>query len=93
MSSIRTGSSLDDLLHEDGIYEDVTTRAIKRVLSRQITALMAEQSLTKVKLARRMGTSRAQLDRLLDPENGSVTLGTLVRAAAAVGRELRLELA
>ncbi|HMN84620.1 MAG TPA: helix-turn-helix transcriptional regulator [Bauldia sp.] len=93
MSSIRTGSSLDDLLHEDGIYEDVTTRAIKRVLSRQITALMAEQSLTKVELARRMGTSRAQLDRLLDPENGSVTLGTLVRAAAAVGRELRLELA
>ena len=93
MNRIRTGSSLDDLLERDGLYEEVTTRAIKRVLARQIAALMAEQAMTKAELARRMGTSRAQLDRLLDPENGSVTLGTLVRAAAAVGRELRLELA
>lgn len=92
MTKVRSGSSFDDFLKEDGIYEEVTARAIKRVVSRQIARLMAEEGLTKAELARRMGTSRAQLDRLLDPDNGSVTLSTLVRAAEAVGRELRLEI-
>lgn len=86
------GSSFDDFLKEDGIYEDVTTRAIKRVIARQLDALMGEQGLTKSALAKRMNTSRAQLDRILDPENGSVTLDTLSRAAKAVGRHLRMEL-
>jgi antitoxin HicB len=88
----RIGSSLDDFLREDGIYEEVTARAIKRVIARQLGVLMREQGLTKSELAKRMETSRAQLDRLLDPENESVTLGTLTRAAHAVGRNLRMEL-
>ena len=88
----RIGSSFDDFLKEDGIYEEVTARAIKRVIARQLEALMQENKITKTQLAKRMQTSRAQLDRLLDPENESVTLGTLTRAAHAVGRRLRLDL-
>jgi DNA-binding Xre family transcriptional regulator len=88
----RVGGSFDDFLKQEGIYEDVTARAIKRVIARQLDALMQDQGLTKSSLARRMKTSRAQLDRLLDPENESVTLGTLTRAAQAVGRNLRMEL-
>ena len=65
----RIGSSFDEFLKEDGIYEEVTARAIKRVIARQLDALMTTQKLTKSALARRMKTSRAQLDRLLDPEN------------------------
>jgi DNA-binding Xre family transcriptional regulator len=86
------GSSFDEFLKEDGVYEEVTARAIKRVIARQIDALMQDQGLTKSELAKRMRTSRAQLDRLLDPDNESVTLGTLTRAAHAVGRQLRMEL-
>ena len=89
----RIGSSFDDFLKEEGIYEEVSARAIKRVLARQLDALMVEQKITKAELARRMKTSRAQLDRLLDPQNESVTLATLTRAAHAVGRNLRVELA
>ena len=88
----RVGSSFDDFLKDDGIYEEVTARAIKRVLARQIGALMQAEGVTKTALAKRMQTSRAQLDRLLDPDNESVTLGTLARAAQAVGRKLRFEL-
>jgi len=86
------GSSFDDWLKEEGLYEEVTASAIKRVIARQLDALMVDQGLTKSELAKRMKTSRAQLDRLLDPENESVTLGTLTRAARAVGRHLRMEL-
>ena len=88
----RIGTSFDDFLREEGIYEEVTARAIKRVIARQLDVLMQEQGLTKSELAKRMETSRAQLDRLLDPEYESVTLGTLTRAAHAVGRNLRMEL-
>jgi antitoxin HicB len=88
----RIGSSFDDFLKEDGIYEEVTARAIKRVLVRQLDELMRREEISKTELASRMKTSRAQLDRLLDPENESVTLGTLTRAAQAVGRHLRMEL-
>ncbi len=84
----RTGSSFDDYLKDEGIYEAVTARAIKRVIARQLDALMQERGLTKSELAKRMDTSRAQLDRLLDPDNESVTLATLTRAAQAVGRPL-----
>jgi len=86
------GSSFDDFLKQDGIYEEVTARAIKSVIARQLEVLMANEHLTKSALAKRMNTSRAKLDRLLDPENASVTLETLVRAANAVGRNLRMEL-
>lgn len=88
----RVGSSFDDFLKEEGIYEEVSARAIKRVLARQIGALIQAEGVTKTALAKRMQTSRAQLDRLLDPDNESVTLGTLARAAQAVGRKLRFEL-
>lgn len=88
----RIGSSLDDFLKEDGLYEEVTARAIKRVIARQLGVVMRENHLTKTMLAKRMQTSRAQLDRLLDPENEAVTLGTLARAARAVGRQLKMEL-
>jgi antitoxin HicB len=86
----RIGSSFDDFLKKEGIYKDVTAQAIKRVIARQLDALMEEEGLTKTELAKRMKTSRAQLDR--DPDNESVTLGTLTRAAQAVGRQLRMEL-
>lgn len=88
----RIGSPFDDFLKSDGIYEEVTARAIKRVLVRQLDELMRREQISKTQLATRMKTSRAQLDRLLDPENESVTLGTLARAAQAVGRHLRMEL-
>jgi predicted XRE-type DNA-binding protein len=92
MKQKNVGSSLDDLLQEEGIFEEVSAAAIKRVLARQIVAEMTEQNLTKAAMAQRMQTSRAQLDRLLDPENDSVTLNTLFRAATAVGRQIHLEL-
>jgi DNA-binding Xre family transcriptional regulator len=88
----RIGSSFDDFLKEENLYEETTARAIKRVIARQLDALMQDQGLSKSNLAKRMKTSRAQLDRLLDPDNESVTLGTLTRAAKAVGRHLRMEL-
>jgi antitoxin HicB len=88
----RIGSSFDDFLKDDGLYEEVTARAIKRVIARQLDAQMQRHGLTKSAMARRMRTSRAQLDRLLDPDNEAVTLGTLTRAAHAVGRKLKMEL-
>ncbi len=88
----RLGGSFDAFLKEEGLYEEVTARAIKRVIARQLDAIMRKDHLTKTMLAKRMQTSRAQLDRLLDPDNESVTLGTLARAAHAVGRNLRMAL-
>ena len=88
----RIGSSFDEFLKDDDLYEEVTARAIKRVIARQLDVQMRRNGLTKSAMARLMRTSRAQLDRLLDPENESVTLGTLARAAHAVGRTLRMEL-
>jgi antitoxin HicB len=87
----RIGSSFDDFLKAEGIYEEVTAKAIKRVIVRQLDDIMQQNHLSKTMLARRMRTSRAQLDRLLDPDNESVTLATLTRAAHAVGRKLRME--
>jgi antitoxin HicB len=92
MKKKNIGSSVDSLLREDGIYEEVTASAIKRVLARQVSAAMKEKHFSKAEMARRMHTSRAALDRLLDPEYEAVTLNTLRKAATAVGRELRLEL-
>ncbi len=86
------GSSLDDFLKEEGILEDATNYAVKRVLAWQIRKAMKEKSLTKTEMARRMGTSRAHLDRLLDPENDKVQLDTVERAASVLGRRLRLVL-
>jgi hypothetical protein len=86
------GSSFDSLLREDAIYEEGSAGAIKRVLARQVEAAMKEKHFSKAEMARKMHTSRAALDRLLDPDYEAVTLSTLRKAATAVGRELRLEL-
>lgn len=87
------GGLFEDWLAEQGIREEVTNTSIKRVIAWQLAQAMQEQQITKTEMARRMETSRAQLDRLLDPRNESVTLDTLSRAASIVGRKLRLELA
>jgi antitoxin HicB len=88
----KIGSTFDSWLREEGLYEKVSATAIKRVVARQVEAAMHQKGLTKVEMARRMRTSRAALDRLLDPENDAVTLGTLRKAAAVVGRQVLLEL-
>jgi antitoxin HicB len=92
MKKKNIGSTFDSWLREEGLYEKVSTSAIKRVVARQVASAMHQKGLTKVEMARRMRTSRAALDRLLDPENDAVTLSTLQKAAAAVGRQVRLEL-
>lgn len=92
MKKKNIGSSVDSWLLEEGIYEEVTAATIKRVLARQIQAAMKEKNVSKAEMARRMSTSRAALDRLLDPDYDAVTLSTLRKAATALGRELRLEL-
>jgi hypothetical protein len=92
MKKKNVGASVDSWLREEGIYEEVSAAAIKRVLSRQVEAAMKEKHFSKAEMARRMHTSRAALDRLLDPAYEAVTLSTLRKAATAVGRELRLEL-
>jgi antitoxin HicB len=86
------GSTFESWLDEAGIREEVTAAAIKSVIARQIAGEMKKQHITKARMAELMRTSRAQVDRLLDPENGSATLETLIRAARIVGRELRMEL-
>jgi len=88
-----SGSNFDDFLAEEGILEEVSTRAQKRLLALQIEDIMADLNLTKSEIAARMNTSRSQLDRLLDPDNTAVTLDSLDRLAIAVGRRLRIEFA
>jgi antitoxin HicB len=92
MTNPHIGSSFDEFLDEEGILEEVEAVAIKRILARQVSEAMQAQRLTKKAMAERMGTSRSALDRLLDPDNTSVTLRTLQKAASTVGRRLRLEL-
>ena len=86
------GSSFEEFLRGEGTLEETTASAIKRVLACQLTNAMTKQGLTKNELAARMRTSRSQLDRVLDPENDRVQLDTVIKAARALGRELKLEL-
>lgn len=86
------GSTFDSWLDEQGIRESVMSAAIKEVIADQLTEEMKKKGITKVRMAALMHTSRAQIDRLLDPGNNSATLETLMRAAKVVGRQLRLEL-
>ena len=86
------GSSLEDFLKEEGILEETRAVALKETLAWQVQQAMEKGKISKVEMARRMNTSRAALDRLLDPCNASVTLQTLTRAARAIGRDLRIEL-
>lgn len=87
----RIGSLMDDFLKEEGMFEEVQAGALKKVVAHQLSEAMKAQKLTKVAMARRMKTSRSQLDRLLDPHNQSLSLDTLTRAATAVGRQIRLD--
>jgi predicted DNA-binding protein (UPF0251 family) len=88
----RIGSDFDDFLKQEGLYEEVTAGAVKRVLTQQIAEAMKAADISKSEMARRMRTSRSQLDRLLDPANTKIRLDTLFKAARAVGRSVRLEL-
>jgi len=86
------GSTLDDFLSQEGVLEEFQARAIKEVVAWQLAEAMRERKLSKNQLAKQMHTSRTQVDRVLDPEAGNVTIETLQRAAALVGRRLRVEL-
>jgi antitoxin HicB len=86
------GSTLDDFLEEEGIRDEVTTAAIRQVIAWQLGEEMKKKQITKKRLAELMHTSRAQIDRILDPDKGNVTIETLQRAASLLGRQLRLEL-
>ena len=86
------GSSFDEFLRSEGLYEEVTTLAWKRVLSWEVTEAMRKEGISKSEMARRMGTSRSQLDRFLDPQNPNVLLETVQKAAVAVGKRLTIGL-
>lgn len=92
MTNPHIGSSFDSFLEEADIREDVETLAQKRVFAWQIEQAMDEEGISKSEMARRMDTSRTQVNRLLDPDNNTVQLDTLQRAAKVVGRALKLEL-
>lgn len=87
------GSKFDDYLKEEGIYESCTAAALKKMLALQIEEEMKAQHLTKTAMAQRMHTSRAALNRLLDDTDTSLTLTTLASAAAALGKQVKIELA
>jgi DNA-binding Xre family transcriptional regulator len=93
MNNKHIGSSFDDFLEEEGILAKTEAVAIKRVIAFQVEQMMMEQKLSKTEMSRRMKTSRAALDRLLDPANQAVTLQTLDRAARALGKRLQISLA
>lgn len=86
------GSSLENFLEEEGLLERATTKAVKRVVAWQLAEEMKAKRMTKKRLARLMRTSRTQVDRILDPEKGNITIESLQRAAALLGRRVRLEL-
>jgi antitoxin HicB len=86
------GSSLESFLEEEGLLETVDEAAVKEVIAWQIAQAMKERQLTKSAMAEAMKTSRAQLDRLLDPSNTGVALHTLYRAAAVLGKRIKIEL-
>ena len=88
-----SGSTFDSFLEEEGIREEVEAVAVKRVLAWQLSRAMQEQQKTKQAMAKQLRTSRSQLDRLLDPQNVSVSLDTITRAARALGKRLIIRVA
>jgi len=91
MQNKHIGSSFEDFLKEEGRYEEATVQAIKRVLAWQLTEAMKKNHISKVEMAKRMHTSRSQLDRLLDPKNDKVFVGTVQRAAFAIGKRFTFQ--
>jgi antitoxin HicB len=92
MANRHKGSSIDDFLKEEGVFEEFQARAVKEVIAWQLAQAMKERKLSKRRLAAMMHTSRTQVDRVLDPKDGNVTIETLQRAAAIVGRKVQVEL-
>ncbi|HRE60881.1 MAG TPA: hypothetical protein PL096_07195 [Micropepsaceae bacterium] len=86
------GSRLDTFLKEEGVLEEVQARAIREVIAWQLARAMKEKKLSKSRLAVLMKTSRTQIDRVLDPDDGNVTIETLQKAAAVLGRKVQLDL-
>jgi predicted XRE-type DNA-binding protein len=93
MKNPHKGSSFDSFLEDEGLLDKTEAIAIKRVVTYELKKLMEDEHLTKTKLASKLHTSRSALERLLDPENTSVTLHSLVRTAAALGKKLNISLA
>jgi DNA-binding Xre family transcriptional regulator len=93
MKKEHIGSKFDDFLREEHLLEAAQATAVKRVIAFQIAKEMKRRKVTKAEMASRMKTSRAALERLLDPGNRSVTISTLERAASALGKKLKVELA
>jgi hypothetical protein len=91
MSKKNLGSSMDDFLKQEGIFEDAQAQAVKEVVAWQLAEAMKEKKISKNKMAQLLKTSRTQVDRLLNPEN-DITLSSLQRAAAMVGRRVNIEL-
>lgn len=91
MSKKHMGSSVDDFLKEEGIFEETQAQAIKEVVAWQLAEAMKQRKISKNKMATLLKTSRTQVDRLLDPKN-DITLGSLQKAAAIVGRRVSIEL-
>jgi hypothetical protein len=92
-NAIHSGSTFDSFLEEEGILQEAETVAMKRVLAWQFEQAMQKQKKTKVAMARQLRTSRSQLDRLLDPQNASVTLDTIARAAKVLGKRIIIRVA
>ena len=93
MEKTRRGSNFDDFLEEEGLRAEAEAVAIKRVIAYRIELEMKKAKLSKSEMAEKMRTSRSALDRLLDPANASITLQMLERAALALGKHLKIELA
>ena len=92
MANQHAGSTIDDFLRDEGVLEEFQARAIKEVIAWQIEKAMKDGKISKRRLAQMMQTSRTQVDRVLDPTDGNVTIQTLQRAAAVLGRRVQLEL-
>lgn len=88
----RTGSSFDDFLKEESVFEEVQAKALKRALAEQLEESMQAAKLTKLDMAKKMATSRSQLDRVLDPGNVSIQLDTLIKAARALGKDVEIKI-
>ncbi len=86
------GSNVDEFFAEEGLLEEIEAVAIKRVIAMELQQAMEQTPMTKTELARRLETSRSQVDRILDPANESITLATLMKAATLLGKRLHVSL-
>ncbi|RLC13913.1 MAG: Fis family transcriptional regulator [Deltaproteobacteria bacterium] len=91
--NLHRGNNFDDFLNEEGILEEVSARAHKHLISLQLSDIMKKSKISKINLAKKMQTSRYQLDRILDPENTAISLESLERIAHALGKKLHIEIA